>query len=178
MIDPFDITNYDYSNEELEEFIIFAMAVAGKTASSICIKVDQFLKLESTGSPFEKIRKMIRKKTLRSNMERVKLGKYGLLEKGYRQLVEANPNLRTCSLLDLESIAGISYKTSRFFVLHTRENCGDIACIDTHIRRWLNELGHKGNYFQLEQAFISEAKKRNKSLANLDLEIWKIYARK
>tara|TARA_B100001778_G_scaffold334986_1_gene350431 strand:+ start:3985 stop:4521 length:537 start_codon:yes stop_codon:yes gene_type:complete len=177
MIDPFDITNYNYSNDELEEFVIFAMAVAGKTASTICVKVDEFLRLERSGSPFEKLRKMIRKGTLRSNMEKVKLGKYALLERGFKQLVEDDLDVKTCSLEELEAIPGISHKTSRFFVLHTREDCGDIACIDTHIRRWLNELGYSGNYFELERAFISEAKKRGRTLADLDLEIWKQYAR-
>ena len=177
MIDPYDITNYNYSDAELEEFIIFAMAVAGKTASVICVKVDEFLQLEKGKSPFDKLRKMIRKGTLRSNMEAVKLGKYALLEKGFKQLIENDIQPRTCTLEDLEAINGISHKTSRFFVLHTRKDCGDIACIDTHIRRWLNELGHTGNYFDLERAFISEAKKRGRTLADLDLEVWKLYAR-
>lgn len=173
MIDPFNITNYNYSDDELEEFIIFAMAVAGKTAVVINKKVDNFLRLEKSGSPFQKIRAMIRKGTLRENMEKVSLGKYTLLDKGFRQLVEAKLDLRTCSVSDLEKINGISHKTSRFFVLHSRKDPGEIACLDTHIRKWLFEKGYSGNYFELEKAFIKEAKSLGKTTAELDLEIWR-----
>lgn len=172
MIDPHDITNYNYSNDELEEFLLFAIAVAGKTATVISVKIDEFLALESEGSPFDKVRRMINKGTLVSNMQKVKLGKYALLEKAYNRVIDLDP--KACSLEELEEVPGISYKTSRFFVLHTRQNCGDIACIDVHIKRWLNNLGYSGNYFDLEQAFIKEAKSRGRSLAELDLEIWKL----
>lgn len=177
MIDPFNITNYDYSDDELEEFLLFAIAVAGKTAVVISSKIDEFLSLEKSGSPFDKVRSMIRKGTLRKNLVKVKLGKYRILEQGYSELVSGSLDPRTCSVEDLEKICGISHKTSRFFVLHTRKNPGDIACLDTHIRKWLAEKGYSGSYFELEKAFIKEAKILKKSVAELDLEIWRSYTK-
>lgn len=173
MIDPYNITRYDYSDAELEELILFCIAVAGKTAYIITEKIDAFLKLDEGRSPFDKIRMMLRKGTLELNLKAVKLGKYSVLTRGYKELADLRFNLRTCSINELEAITGISHKTARFFVLHSRKDPGQIACIDTHVKKWLQQKGYNGNYFALEQAFLKELAMTNKTAAELDLEIWR-----
>jgi len=43
MIDPSNITNFDRTDGELEEFALFAPAVAGKTADVQASKVNELL---------------------------------------------------------------------------------------------------------------------------------------
>lgn len=44
MIDPKNITNFDRTDNELEEFALFAIAVAGKSAKTIAPALDRTLK--------------------------------------------------------------------------------------------------------------------------------------
>lgn len=179
MIDPYDVTNYKYSNAQLEEFILFCVSVAGKTAYIISEKVDQFLKLEKGYTPFSKIRKMIINRTLDKNLRKVKLGKYSTLNRGFAELALSGIDLRTCTVEDLEQFTGISHKTSRYFLLHSRKNPGNIACIDRHVKLWLNERGYTSNkYHELEKAFLEEVAKTDKTVAQLDLEIWNEFAKR
>ena len=43
MIDPYNITNYNRTQNELEEFLLFCIVVAGKTAYIQSRKLDEFL---------------------------------------------------------------------------------------------------------------------------------------
>ena len=43
LIDPYKITNYKRSKNELEEFLLFCIVVAGKTAYIQAGKLEQFL---------------------------------------------------------------------------------------------------------------------------------------
>ena len=43
LIDPYKITNYKRSKNELEEFLLFCIVVAGKTAYIQSQKLDEFL---------------------------------------------------------------------------------------------------------------------------------------
>lgn len=178
MIDPHNITNYNYSDSELEEFLLFCVSVAGKTAYIISDKINQFLNLEDGKTPFIKIRKMINNQSLDINLRKIKLGKYRVLNKCFSDLVLSNIDLRTCSVEELEQFIGISHKTSRYFILHSRKDSGNIACIDVHVRRWLENKGYSGNYYNLEKAFLEEVAKTNKTVAEFDLEIWNEFARR
>ncbi len=179
MVDPFDVTNFNRSESELQEFLLFSMAVAGKTASVIAKKIEDFLREAKVQgvSPFDYLRALTPSRLLR-DLKKVKLGKYNVLVRGFAQLAKSSLDLETCSTKDLEEICGIGKKTSRFFLLHSRPN-QRVACIDTHIKRWLQEMGHQcRTYEQYEAAFISEAERMNRDLAELDLEIWSKYARR
>jgi thermostable 8-oxoguanine DNA glycosylase len=180
MIDPTDITKFDRTDDELEEFFLFSVAVAGKTAKVITKKIDQFLSLERENvSPFEKIRRMLSSYSLLMNLKRVKLGKYAILTECYKKIALSQIDLRTCSLEDLEQFKGVGPKTSRFFVLHSRPD-QKIACLDTHILSYLKDLGYDipksnptGNrYLKIEQMFLEHAKSLNRDPAELDLAIW------
>lgn len=189
MIDPFDITNYNRNKYELQEFLIFSICVAGKTAKQISIALDEFLKpcKKLRMKPFDLIRKYIEDNILLEKIKESSLGKHFLLLKGLYQIVNADLDLEKCKPEDLEKIHGIGQKTSRFFILHTRP-AQNIAVLDTHILRYIREvLGYKKVpkstpssqrlYQELEKIFIQDAREKRKTVAQWDLEIWKMYAR-
>lgn len=180
MVDPTDVTKFDRTDAELEEYLLFCVAVAGKTAKIIAQKLDQFLSLErGEGSPFEKIRRMSSCHCLGTNLQAVKLGRYSVLGPCYKALATSGINLRTCTLEELESFPGIGQKTSRYFMLHTRPN-QRIAALDTHVLQYLGRLGHNvpkstptgERYYELERIFIEHADSLGRDIAELDLEIW------
>ena len=187
MIDPDDVTKYDRSEAQLEEWILFCCVVAGKTARVQAVALERFLQMEPASTAFESVRKMIVKGRLLDNLKASKLGQYGKLERTFRELATLGINLYTCTAEDLEAIHGIGFKTSRFFIVHSRKN-QPYAILDTHILRFLRE--HEGIdtpkstpsslplYRRLEQAFLECATRRGKTVADLDLAIWKAYSHK
>lgn len=179
--------NQPISNIQLEKFILFAIAVAGKKASTIEVAIDTFLSLEKGISPFWKIRKMMVKNTLVTNLKKARLGRYKVLSKAYSQLVTSNINLRTCTIEDLENISGIGQKTSRFFILHTRPK-QRLAVLDRYILHYLKHQLHVQNvpnqtpssktvYNRLEKEFINHADALGISLVELDSYIWNMYSK-
>ncbi len=104
-------------------------------------------------------------------------------------------DIRTCSKDNLEAIPGCSFKTSRFFLLHSR--WGVIyAALDTHILKWMIKRGlyparigadgkklppqtptNEAKYLATERVFLDEFKRRypkgtQKRLAKWDVTIW------
>lgn len=180
MIDAQKITNFNRTDAELEEFILFSVAVAGKTASVISRQLEHFLLMVmGNESPFAKIRCLLRLGKLRQYLEKAKLGKYNVLERAYTQLAESDIHLGVCRVEELEAIYGIGPKTARYFILHSRRN-QQLAPLDTHALKFLAGKGYKvpastptgKRYYELEKAFIAEAKKAGKSVADFDLDIW------
>ena len=112
------------------------------------------------------------------------IGCYNLKAKAIHSLIDKNLDLETCSVKDLESVYGIGPKTARFFILHTRRNA-NVACLDTHILKWLSELGFNapkntpsGNkYLQLEKLILAICKLCSWKPADLDISIWLRYAK-
>lgn len=186
MIDPFKITNFKRSEEELEEFWLFCICVAGKTASIVAKLYDEFLTgTRYQGSPFTKVEKMIKNGVLVDHLKRARLGQYSRLEKSFKDTVNAKLDLRKCTVSDLEEIHGVGPKTSRFFLLHSRRN-QKIAVLDVHVLKYLKNKGYdvpkitpdKKRYADVEQMFLTEAKKQKLSIADFDLKIWSEYATK
>jgi thermostable 8-oxoguanine DNA glycosylase len=185
MIVPEKITNYNRTEKELEEFLIFAILVAGKTAKTQARKLEQFLAScpYSHYTPFEYLEYMIKTNTLTGEMMRLKLGQYKRLLIAFLGIVRFKGNLKNVTVDDLESIKGIGSKTARFFVLHSRPKVRH-AVLDTHILKWMGALGinvpkatpPKKKYKELEEKFLALADERNMSVADLDLHIWKTYA--
>jgi len=185
MIDPFDCTDFERTDAELEEFLLFCVAVAGKTALQIADALKRFLNKVEGSTPFDRIRKMIQTDTLLANIIGSKIGKHKLLTKAFGQIVEAGLDLRTCLPADLEQIHGISFKTSRYFIVHSRSTT-NLAAIDTHMLKYLGSLGYKvpkttpsnaKQYERLERIVITLARQNQMTLADFDLSVWKTYAR-
>ena len=187
MVDPKNVTNYTRSDYELQEFMLFCISVAGKTASQIAIALQRFLdsNINPGELPFDMIYRLKRDGRLFDAIVASKLGQWNKLYWAFTEIaVFPAPDIRVAPVSDLEEVRGISFKTSRFFVVHSRPNV-NYAVLDTHVLKWLGELGYDvpnhtptGNkYLKLERCFLAEARKRNKSPANLDLEVWVSYAR-
>ncbi len=185
MIDPFQITLSDPSADKLEEFILNAVAFAGKNAVQQSRKMHTFLFEENGGSPFEKIRSWEADDSLRERLQKHKIGKYNLLTKSFSQLAHSGIDLQTCSVEDLQQFPGIKSKTARFFVLHSRPH-QELAVIDTHVLKELRRLGFtqlrstpsEKRYAELEKVFVAHLKKNSVTdFAAYDLDIWKKYTK-
>ncbi len=182
MIDPVHITNYQRTSSELEELVLFCIAVAGKNATTTSANLERLLEYGRSyvnGTPFEIIRYLSNNEDLELTMKVFGFGCFKVKSKGFIQIVNSGFDLKTCTIKELESIHGIGMKTARFFVLHTRKNAR-VACLDTHILKWLSSKGHdapkqtpaKKKYLELENIFLGICDDMNVIPADLDLNIW------
>jgi len=191
MIDPSKITNYDLTDWQLEEVLLFWVCAAGKNGHTAA-KCLHTLLSELNGyekGPFNALRDFINKHSLPVFAEKLKehgIGCYTIKAKTMSELVSRNVNLRTCSIEDLESIYGIGPKTARCFLLHSRKNYR-AAGLDTHILKHLRSLGYDAplttpssskKYLTLERIVLSLADKAGMSPADYDLMVWNKYAKR
>lgn len=183
MVDPVHITKFDRTNSELQELLLFCIAVAGKNATVTARLLDNFLWYANAfggSSYFESIRRMDEVEEVDLVMKEHGFGCYHMKSRGFVYAAKSGLNLKTCSVTDLEKIPGIGMKTSRFFILHTRPNA-QVACLDTHVLKWLSyytgyivprQTPPKKKYLELEQLFLEIARVMKMSPADLDLKIW------
>lgn len=195
MIDPCNITDFERTDSQLEEFLLFCIVVAGKSSFQMASKINHFLDLGSHfvldvigihRTPFQKIRRMCRHNQLRQCLETARMGQCTRIGNAFTSVAYSNINLRTCTVEDLERIPGIGPKTARFFVLHSRPE-QNVAVLDTHILRFLGEQGHKvprqtpsanpKQYRHLEDMFLSIARDWGVAPSALDLQIWRAGAK-
>ena len=184
-VDPFAITDFARSEHQLEALLVFCIAVAGKKATGMAPKVQQFLSnCPYEGGPFDRIRNMLASGTLEDNLRRVRMGKYTLLTRAFKEILERGLVASTVSVGELERIHGIASKTARFFVLHSRPH-QRIAVIDTHLLKYLRTMGvpkvpptvPKGkNYDRLERLLLAEADRLQMPMCDFDLKVWSWYA--
>lgn len=183
MIDPVRVTNFRRNSSELEEFLLFCISVAGKNATTTASILDKLLDygLEyCDGTPFEIIKKLNNIENLPALMKSFGFGCYFHKSRSFLEAANSGLDLNKCSTNDLEKIYGIGMKTSRYFLLHSRQNA-HVACLDTHILRWLSK--HSGvkvpkqtptgkKYQELEQIFLKVCEALQIEAADLDLKIW------
>jgi thermostable 8-oxoguanine DNA glycosylase len=196
MITPNNITNYNRTEDELEEFLLFSILVAGKNAQIQAQKLESFIG-QATNllniSPFDWINHLVQienevsssySKPLIKCMTAHKLGQYNRLYHAFKGIMQFKGKLKNVTIGELESVKGIGSKTARFFVLHSRPD-QKIAVLDTHILKYLHALGYpkipkatpsKKDYERIEYYFLNEANKEGKTAADLDLQIWKNYS--
>lgn len=189
MIDPTDVTKYDRTEAELEEWLLFCIVVAGKTAKTQAKLLDNFLTSLRTNygsektTPFQLIWNADNVGSLRSEIEKSRLGQYNRLEKSFRKTHDFLNKMKNITIDELETIPGVGPKTARFYLLHSRQH-QNYAVLDTHILHYMRDNGlttlkttpSGAVYKQTEQTFLNHAKAINKTLADLDLEIWTKYS--
>jgi thermostable 8-oxoguanine DNA glycosylase len=187
VIDPRDVTKFDRTQTELEEYWLFCIVAAGKTAMTQARLLDTYLQngyehMASCQTPFDVIRWQASEDTLLDALKASRLGQYNRIKKAFEQSVSLD--LRTCTVADLEAITGVGPKTARFFILHTRPD-QTMAVLDTHILKYLRDKGYTEQkvtppagkkYNELEQIVIAEAKASGMSQPDFDLHIWKTYS--
>ena len=195
MIDPYNITNYKRSKNELEEFLLFCIVVAGKTAYIQARKLDEFLKSVNTRlmmpeniNPFQTIKSAEQHGILFEEIKKAKLGQYKKIYSGFKYISEKEYNLSKMTPEILEKIPGVGMKTSRFFLLHSDIfYTNKIAILDTHILKFIKEnIDERApkstpviplTYRFWEDMFLRWCSDNNKNMAEFDLEVWKSYAR-
>ena len=190
MIVPENFTNYELSDKELEEHILFCLMVFNKNANQTAVKLEKFLSWcheididhFKPMSHFQVIRNKLKKHSAVEIVTRFRFGNTTVKAAGLEQLVNSGFNLRTCSVDELETISGFGMKTARYFILHTRRNAR-VACLDTHVLKWMKKFPFifgeikKGQpsrkrYLELEKNFLEVCDTSNISPAEYDLNIW------
>lgn len=187
MIDPIRITKFDRTLPELEEFLLFCVAVAGKKAVKIAQALEDLLaygrQFYGDGSPFEVIRSMAASENLAERMCGFGIGCFNMKSKYLVATSNCGFDLKTCTAEDLETISGIGAKTSRYFILHSRKDV-EMVPLDTHMLKFLRDLGYAApkstpsskKYRYLESEIVRMAKESGLTLAELDLTVWNWYA--
>lgn len=196
MVNPYNITNFNRSKAELEEFLLFTIVVAGKTAYIQAQKLEEFLlsihkrlMMPEHVSPFQLIKSANDHGILLQEIHKAKLGQYNKIHSAFLHIAQNNYTLNKMTPEVLENIPGVGMKTSRFFLLHSDNNFKDnIAILDTHILKFIKENidnrapkstpTNSKTYKLWEDKFLSWCRENNKDAAEFDLEVWKSYARK
>jgi len=195
MIDPYNITNYNRNQYELEEFLLFCIVVAGKTAYIQAQKLQDFLSSVNTRlmmpehiNPFQTIKSADQHGILLQEIQKAKLGQYKKIHSAFKYISEHKFDLKKMTPEELEKIPGVGMKSSRFFLLHSDVNWNNhIAILDTHILKFIKENidskapkstpTNKTTYKYWEDMLLGWCKGRIMNLADFDLEVWKLYAR-
>jgi len=183
MIYADQITNFNSTDNELQEVILFWICVAGKNADTTARNLDRLLSGIDGNTPFEKIKKVGAEK-LPQTLKKFGIGCYNNKARALWEIVNSNLDLRTCSVENLEGIYGIGPKTARCFIIHSRPDA-KCAGLDTHILKFLRSKGHdvpkstpssKKQYKELEELFLKYTEESGQSVAEFDLGIWRYYA--
>lgn len=197
---------FDAKVPELEKFVLVNMFVAGKNASVQQAKLDQFVNcvrrdlgehIVDTLGVLSAIHNVLPNTEVNDKvlgwLKEVKSGQYSRLTNGIVQLAEhigaGKIDLKNCNRSQLIKIKGIGYKTASMFLMYTRRNGPPVACLDTHILKYLREETQtpnvplttpvvKAEYRRLEDAFLAIVRTTGKSVAEFDFEIWSRYRQK
>lgn len=177
-VDPKNITNFHRTDAELEAFMVFSIAVAGKNANKTANLIAKVLKgAKPDETPFQYLRRI----PLDDHLRFWRVGQYRRILPALEGVMKLN--LRTCTMGDLIKVHGVGPKTANMFLLHSRPNHQG-AVLDTHILRWMREVhGVKTpkqtpsgkRYDELEETarFLISESFPKMSLADADLLIWK-----
>lgn len=188
MVDPENITNFDLTDRELEEHILFWVCAAGKNGRTAARCLDNLLTdlsmwFSPKFTPFQLVCKAHNFLDLPDWMRGSGIGCFNQKAKTFYKLANSGFNLRTCTVDDLESIYGIGPKTARCFILHTRKDAR-VAGLDTHMLKHLKALGYDvpkstptgKKYLTLEKIVLSLANQAGMSPADFDLSVWNKYS--
>lgn len=169
-------------SEQLQKKFLYCLIVAGKTAEFAENKLKEWESwVFQDELPFEAIERLDKNDHLRLSFEQSNTGNYTKLTRACREIIASDIDLKTCSPEELEEIYGVGPKTSRFFVMWTRDG-EEYGILDTHILSWLQEQGYdvpdqtpqnEERYEEIQQIFLEEAKKRDLEPRELDYRIWK-----
>lgn len=191
-VNPLNITNPDRSPHELEEFLLFAVAVAGKPAVRTAAILNP---VWGCNSPFGMVRAWIREGALEDYLRRIRLGQYARIAKAWTEVVNQFRNgwaLRL-ELVDPEvlrwkliEIPGIGMKTASFFCVHAGKGVR-MAVLDRHILQSMQYAGwevpsvspnNPDKYLEIEELWLEHFLPDDRSAAEVDLEEWRRRMRK
>lgn len=179
MIDPNSITKYDRTDKELLEFWLFCILVAGKKSSWAANKVEELNKVFSIDVMFQ-----LDKPLVKNMLMLCSVGQYERISNAIHE--SKSIDLRKAGFLELIQIKGIGRKSASFFLLHSREGWEGVV-LDTHLLAFLRDNGvstpkstpqdaAKYNELEIELRRLFKEKFPNKTLAEADLHVWKVYS--
>jgi len=187
MIDPTRITNFDRTESELEEFLLFCIMVAGKQSRVEAKKLDALLSEDTDKlGPFLFLGWEDFCGTLGETLRRHKIAPYASRLKSFREAWRIKCPLKQIHFLSLIEVYGISHKTANFFLTHSRRG-HDYPVLDTHILSFLRDKGFPAPkhspqnavvYAKWAKVFSDIAAEEGLSVAELDLRIWKERSKK
>ncbi len=188
MINPAEVKDYNRTESELEEFLLFGINVAGKRSAVEAPKLEEFLRgaRQLEVSPFEWIRLLKKDDSLESFMQARKLAPYAPRLNSYLDVIKLGKSLREVTLAELTKVRGVGMKTARFFLSNTRADF-DEPMLDTHIMSWFHDQGmvdapkttpqDEKVYAFWANIFKKIARQLGKSVRELDIQIWKEYSK-
>ena len=193
MIDPKKVTNYKRNKTQLQEWLLYCVCVAGKKSEIETRKLASFLRDGRMGfnlSPFNLIRKLlgissVKEDGLMQQLKKYSIAPYGQRYNSFRDVATLLPDdLSEVTIEQLQEVRGISTKTSRFFLTHSREDFNE-PVLDTHILRFLKDVGHDvpsstpqnpNVYQKVARLFKREADLAEMSVTDFDLQVWTKYS--
>lgn len=182
-IDPMAITDFERDEEALQRFLIFGIIAAGKDSDWAAAKVGDLLRHKPEGVlPLAYLAE--NETALHNALVANRVGQYNRIKRAI--LDAAKTDLRTATVNEIDDIFGVGPKTARLFILHSRADA-EVAVLDTHILKWLKDLGVENvpsvtpdgkEYERLERLAIrfKRANYPGLSLAQADLLIWARYS--
>jgi len=187
MINPTKVTNYNRTQSELQEFLLFCINVAGKKSAVEAPKLEVFLErvrnITGCPKPFDGMNKLGNR--LQEIMHWASISPYKQRYNSYCDVLKLG-DLRAVTLSRLMQVRGVGLKTARFFLSHSREDF-DEPMLDTHILQFLRDQGYsdapkstpqnEGIYNYYSNVFKMFARTLGKSVTDLDLEIWTKYSK-
>lgn len=141
MIDPNNIIKFNRSDKELQELLLFLIAVAGKTASQVAPRLHKFLyrlglDILVNQTPFEIINMFLQYGSMVERLKNHGFGCYTRLDRGFKEAANCGLDLRTCTKEDLMQIHGVGRKSASCFLAWTRRG-ERVAMLDTHLLKYL-----------------------------------------
>lgn len=134
-----DITKFDRDQAELELFWLFGILCAGKDSDVAARALSRLLRgLPDGERPIPWLIRLNGGHGLHNALVASRIGQYGRIERAITQ--SAALDLASDPVGRLESVHGVGPKTSRLFVLHSREDAR-CAVLDVHILQWMRERG-------------------------------------
>jgi hypothetical protein len=184
---------YDEPIAKLDMFVFTGLVVAGKPAEVQQKKLRLFFRRICINEEHDEWTIGFAERPhswVMEALEFVRMGQYTRISKGMEAYAAARVqglDPRTCGREDLTAIPGIGMKTASFFLLFSRRDIKGIACLDTHILKFMREemgidapkatpSGRK--YLELEKQFVSYCEQLGVAVAEKDFEIWKRYRTK
>jgi thermostable 8-oxoguanine DNA glycosylase len=167
-VTPERLTNFKRTQSELEQLLIFSVAVAGKTAKTTARAIEKFFEgcnLElARPTDFLYMWFCDSDETVLNKLKAARTGNYTRLLKFLKELVENTPTLENMTVDSLRKFHGISFKTSKMIILHSRPGERH-AVIDTHVIKFLRAVlkldglpkstpNSQKKYDMLEDAFL------------------------
>jgi hypothetical protein len=169
----------------MQYILLLGVLVAGQRGLVKRAALDRLVQGASPGEcPIDYCLRLKRESRLDDELRAARTGKYARVSRFLDDYEERSLNLSSCSTEDLETLHGVSFKTSRFFMLYARPGARH-AALDVHILRFMREQGldvpaqapsSAARYMEIEEQFLRLADELGIEPWELDNQEWQARA--